>query len=135
MRCRCPGGTDRQNYEASLDILKQQDYAAAGNAFRQFLATYPDSLLADNAQYWLAETYYVTESFDEALRQFELVLTGYPRSLKRPDALLKIGFCQYALERYDEARSTLRRVEDEYADTTAATLAGQRLRRMDEEGR
>ena len=129
-----PGGTDRQNYEAALDILKQQDYVAAGAAFRQFLATYPDSLLADNAQYWLAETYYVTKDFDEALVQFQLVLSGYPRSRKLPDALLKIGYAQYELGRWDAAREALQRVRREFADSTAATLAAQRLQRMQDEG-
>ena len=129
-----PGGSDRENYEAALDILKQQDYVAAGAAFREFLARYPDSLLADNAQYWLAETHYVTNSFDEALIQFQLVLSGYPRSRKLPDALLKIGYSQYELGRWDEARDALQRLRREYPDSTAATLADQRLRRMEDEG-
>ena len=133
-RLPVPGGSDRENYEAALDILKQQDYVAAGAAFRQFLVTYPDSLLADNAQYWLAETYYVSKEFDEALVQFQLVLSGYPRSRKLPDALLKIGYSQYELGRWDEARDALRRVRREYPDSTAATLADQRLRRMEDEG-
>ena len=129
-----PGGSDRENYEAALDILKQQDYVAAGAAFREFLATYPDSLLADNAQYWLAETYYVTKDFEEALMQFQLVLSGYPRSRKLPDALLKIGYAQYELGQWEAARDALRRVRREYPDSTAATLADQRLQRMQDEG-
>ena len=39
-------------------------------AFQQFLTTYPDSSLADNAQYWLGEAYYVNKSFPEALAAF-----------------------------------------------------------------
>ena len=130
-----PGGTDRQNYEAALDILKQQDYERAGDAFRQFLTSFPDSLLADNAQYWLAETHYVRKEYSEALIQFQLVLSAYPRSRKLPDALLKIGYSHYELQRWDEARQALERVTSEFSDSTAATLAAQRLRRMDEEGR
>ncbi len=129
-----PGGTDRQNYEAAFDLLKQQQYAAAGAAFGQFLASFPDSQLADNAQYWLAEAYYVTDQFEEALAQFQVVLSGYPRSRKIPDALLKIGFSNYELERWDAARSALLRVRDDYPESTAARLAEQRLARMTEEG-
>jgi tol-pal system protein YbgF len=129
-----PGGSDRENYEAALDILKQQDYERAGAAFRQFLVSFPDSLLSDNAQYWLAETYYVRGSFAEALVQFQLVLSGYPRSRKLPDALLKIGYSHYELGHWDDARQALERVTREFPDSTAATLASQRLRRMEEEG-
>ena len=62
------------------------------------------------------------------------MLSGYPRSRKRPDALLKIGYSQYELGRWDEARDALRRVRREFPDSTAATLADQRLRRMEDEG-
>ncbi|MEM9208772.1 MAG: YbgF trimerization domain-containing protein, partial [Pseudomonadota bacterium] len=48
-----PGGTDQQNYQAAFELLKEQRYEQAAAAFAQFLSTYPDSQLADNAQYWL----------------------------------------------------------------------------------
>ena len=129
-----PGGTDRQNYEAAFDLLKGQRYQDAAAAFGQFLVSYPDSQLADNAQYWLAEAYYVTEQFEEALRQFQIVLSDYPRSLKIPDALLKIGYSNYELKRWAAARSALERVRDSYPDSTTARLAEQRLQRMQDEG-
>lgn len=130
-----PGGSDRENYEAAFELLKQQQYVTAGNAFRQFLVTFPNSQLIDNAQYWLAETYYVTASFEEALIQFQRVLSAYPRSRKVPDALLKIGYSNYELGRWDGARAALVKVRDDHADSTAARLAVQRLERMDSENR
>ncbi|MGI9235264.1 MAG: tol-pal system protein YbgF [Woeseiaceae bacterium] len=129
-----PGGSDRDNYQAAFELLKEQRYEPAALAFQQFLVTYPDSQLADNAQYWLAESYYVTQKFDDALSAFELVLTNYARSRKVPDALLKIGYCNYELKRFPVAREALQRVQAEYGETTAARLAGQRLSRMQEEG-
>ena len=33
----------------------------AAAAFKQFLLEFPDSELVDNAQYWLAESYYALE--------------------------------------------------------------------------
>jgi tol-pal system protein YbgF len=129
-----PDGSDRDNYQAAFELLKEQRYEPAAMAFQQFLVTYPDSGLADNAQYWLAESHYVTQMFDEAITEFEVVITKFPRSRKVPDALLKMGYCSYELEQWDAARTSLERVEAEYPETTAARLAGQRLERMDEEG-
>lgn len=129
-----PGGSDRDNYQAAFELLKEQRYEPAAMAFEQFLVTYPDSELADNAQYWLAESHYVTQKFTEALEQFELVIRKFPDSRKVPDALLKTGYCNYELKRWDAARASLGRVQSEYPETTAARLAGQRLKRMDEEG-
>lgn len=129
-----PGGSDRDNYQAAFELLKQQRYEPAALAFQQFLVSFPDSQLADNAQYWLAESFYVTDQFDDALTQFSVVINQYPDSRKVPDALLKTGYCNYELERWNDARSALTRVQGEYSDTTAARLAEQRLKRMDEEG-
>lgn len=129
-----PGGSDRDNYQAAFELLKAQRYEPAANAFKQFLASYPDSQLADNAQYWLAESYYVTDQFEEALGHFAVVIDNFPRSRKVPDALLKIGYANYELQRWDEARAALSRVQREHPDTTAARLAEQRLNRMGEAG-
>ncbi len=129
-----PGGSDRDNYQAAFELLKEQRYEPAAMAFEQFLVSFPDSELADNAQYWLAESHYVTQMFDRALSEFSVVLENFPRSRKVPDALLKMGYCNYELEDWEAARASLQRVQDEYPETTAARLAGQRLARMDEEG-
>lgn len=129
-----PGGSDRDNYQAAFEMLKEQRYEQAAMAFQQFLVSFPDSQLADNALYWLAESYYVTSRFNDALMQFQSVISRFPRSRKVPDALLKIGYSNYELKRWDAARGALRRVQQDYPDTTAARLAEQRLNRMDEEG-
>jgi tol-pal system protein YbgF len=129
-----PGGSDRDNYQAAFELLKEQQYGPAAAAFAQFLVTFPDSELADNAQYWLAESHYVTQQFELALSEFEVVIESFPESRKIPDALLKIGYCNYELQRWDSARESLTRVQTEYAESTAARLAGQRIQRMDEEG-
>ena len=96
-----PGGSDRDNYQAAFELLKEQRYEPAAMAFQQFLVTFPDSELADNAQYWLAESHYVTQMFDEALAEFERCYHEYPRSRKVPDALLKMGYCSYELEDWE----------------------------------
>jgi len=129
-----PGGSDRDNYQAAFELLKERRYEPAALAFQQFLISFPDSQLTDNAQYWLAESYYVTSQFEDALQQFQVVISDYPRSRKIPDALLKIGYSNYELERWEQARTALRQVQADHADTTAARLAEQRLLRMDDEG-
>ena len=129
-----PDGSDRDNYQAAFELLKEQRYEPAAAAFGQFLVAFPDSELADNAQYWLAESHYVTQQFDLALREFETVIKSYPDSRKVPDALLKMGYCNYELERWEAARASLTLVQNKYPETTAARLAGQRLQRMTEEG-
>jgi tol-pal system protein YbgF len=129
-----PGGSDRDNYQAAFELLKEERYDMAASFFKEFLVAFPDSELVDNAQYWLAESFYASDEFEQALADFQVVIDKYPRSSKVPDALLKMGLSNYSLKRWDAARSTLTRVQQEYAETTAARLAGQYLDRMDSEG-
>jgi tol-pal system protein YbgF len=130
-----PGGSDRDNYQAAFELLKDQRYEPAAMAFEQFLKSYPNSDLADNAQYWLAETHYVGEEFEQALKGFNAVLERYPDSRKIPDALLKIGYCNIELERPSAAEQALSQVVGRYPDSSAARLATQRLEQLRKEAR
>jgi tol-pal system protein YbgF len=122
-----PTGSDEQNYQAAFDMISARRYEEAGAAFETFLAQFPTSPLADNAQYWLAETHYVRGQFAEALPEFRKVLEQYPQSAKLPDALLKVGYCQIELGDRNAARTSLQEVIRQFPDTTAARLASQRL--------
>jgi tol-pal system protein YbgF len=122
-----PSGSDQQNYQAAFDMISGRRYEEAGAAFATFLAQFPTSPLADNAQYWLAETHYVRGQFDDALPAFRKVIEQYPQSAKLPDALLKIGYCQIELGDRNAARTSLQEVMRQFPDTTAARLASQRL--------
>jgi len=122
-----PTGSDQQNYQAAFDLISARKYVEAGAAFERFLQQFPTSPLADNAQYWLAETHYVRGEFSEALPAFRKVLEQYPQSAKLPDALLKVGYSQIELGDRNAARTSLQEVMRQFPDTTAARLASQRL--------
>ena len=102
-------GSDTAAYQAAFGLLKNSQYDQAITAFQQFLASYPDSSLADNAQYWLGEAYYVNKAFPEALAAFQRVVDKYPQSRKLPDALFKVGYCDYELKQWQAAHDTLSR--------------------------
>lgn len=122
-------------YEQALNVLREGRYADAAAAYRKFLQTYPNGRYADNAQYWLAETQYVTRQFPQALDEFGKVVNGYSNSVKAPDALLKMGYIHYELGDWKAARENLQAVKQRFPDSTAARLASERLQRMDREGR
>jgi tol-pal system protein YbgF len=130
-----PNATQQQEYEAAFDLMKQGNYERAIKSFRTFIAKHPDSTLADNAQYWVAEANYVLRNYKLALEEFSKVLAQYPRSTKAPDSLLKIGYVHYETAAYDKARTTLNDVMARYPNTTAARLAVTRLEKMKKEGK
>ncbi len=127
-------GGDKANYQAAFGLLKDSRYDEAIAAFQQFLRAFPDSSLADNAQYWLGEAYYVNHNFVAALAAFQGVIDRYPESRKVGDAMLKIGYCDYELKQWDLAKQVLADVVAKYADTPAGNLAKQRLDKIAAEG-
>jgi tol-pal system protein YbgF len=126
-------GEDKAGYQAAFNLLKDGQYDRAIVAFQKFLVTYPDSSLADNAQYWLGEAYYVNKAYPEAEAAFQRVVEKYPQSRKLADALLKIGFCRYETRQFQSAREVLGQVVARFADTPASRLAQQRLDKMSAE--
>lgn len=125
---------EKAAYDNAFQALKELRYADAAQLFQDFRSQYPNSEYADNAQYWLGESYYVTRNYEIALGAFQALLDDFPDSSKAPDALLKIGYTHYELKQWDRARAALTQVQQDYPDTTLARLAGSRLKSMQMEG-
>ena len=128
------GGPDETAYQKSFDLLKQGRFAESIKGFKSFGKQYPTSALAPNGVFWTGEAYYQMGDFQSALVTFKKVLKVYPKSTKVPDATLKVGYCQYELQQWKAARETLNSVVQSFPGTNAATLAAQRLQRMQDEG-
>lgn len=122
--------TERSVYDAAFEALKNGQYAEAARRFQSFLNQYPDGEYAPNAQYWLGESYYVTQNYQIALEAFERLLAQFPSSNKVPDALLKVGYSHYELRDWIQAEDALNRVIQLYPDSTVARLAQGRLRAL-----
>jgi tol-pal system protein YbgF len=129
------GSADEQaEYDTALAILREGRYAEATQAFNRFLAANPNSSYADNANYWLGETYYVTRDFDQALQTFSGLVNNYPQSPKVSDSQLKMGYIYYEKQDWAAARQALESVTSNFPGTTTARLASDRLQRMKKEG-
>lgn len=125
-----PSSVEQAVYSQAFDALKAGSYSVAITGFKDFLTHYPASPLAENAQYWLGEAYYVNHDYTPAAGAFRSVLSKWPNSRKAPDALLKLGFTQYEQAQYPAARATLTDVTRRFPGSDAAKLAAERLRRI-----
>lgn len=127
-----PAG-EQEAYQQAFELLKTGRYDQALGSFRDFLTRYPNGPYADNAQYWLGETYYVRRQFDPAIAEYEKLVQNYPQSQKLSHALLKIGYSYYELGQIDKARAALQELKNRYPHTAAARLAEDRLERIKRE--
>ena len=126
-----PAGIDpfaeQQAYQNAFDLLKSGRYEDAAVAFQQFIADYPAGSYADNAQYWLGETYYITRRFEQAVQEFKRLVSMHPNSQKLTHALLKIGYAYDELGDKAEAERALGELIERHPQSAAAGLARKRL--------
>ncbi|HET7843625.1 MAG TPA: tol-pal system protein YbgF [Xanthomonadales bacterium] len=127
-------GDEKTAYDDAFAALRDGRYAESARRFSAFLQQYPNGEFADNATYWLGESYYVTQNYQVALDTFSDLLGRFPNSAKAPDAQLKVGYCYYELRDWPRAESALNDVIARYPDTTVARLAQGRLRALRLEG-
>ncbi|MBK1724658.1 tol-pal system protein YbgF [Thiocystis violacea] len=124
------GGSERDLYSHGFELLKDRKYEEAKAAFNELLRRYPQGEFADNARYWLGETYYVLRDYPSAMAEYDRLVQLNPSSPKVPGAMLKIGFIQFEQRDLDQAKATLEQVIRTYPNTTEARLAKSRLERI-----
>lgn len=117
----------RTSYEQSLALLEAGQPKEAEAGFRRFLAEHPTSDLADNAQFWLAESALRRGEIAAAMTGFRAVVENYPEANKVPDALLKVGACLALLGEAESAATVYRELLERFPATAAAETARQRL--------
>ncbi len=114
---------------AYLEITRgNHDQAAA--RFREFLKSYPHSSLADNAQYWIGESFYAREKYADALAEFRKVVSDYPNQDKVPAAMYKSGLCHAKLGNPAKAAEEWKQLVAKYPRSNEATLARERLKEL-----
>ena len=65
-------------YREAFALLKAGSYEEAIAAYRVFIEQYPSSQYADNAQYWLGESFYVMRQFDPAIAEYQQLVQAFP---------------------------------------------------------
>jgi len=117
---KLPKGSAKEQYEFAFDLLKRSEYAQAESALKQFVAAHPADPLSPNAQYWLAETFFVRNDFAGAAAQFLVGLQKYPQAPKAPDTLVKLALSLAKLGKTPEACAAFARFQKDYPAATGA---------------
>ncbi len=117
-----PEGTSQERYNFAVGKLRQGDWGEAQKAFDEFVTSHPDDGLVANARYWLGETFYVREQFEEAAATFLEGYQKHPEGPKAPDSLLKLGMSLARLGEDVEACRTFAEVLKKHADAPTSII-------------
>lgn len=127
-------GSDNDNplklYRDAYALYEANKQNEAIEKFSDFVKQNPQHDYADNAIYWMGESYYDQKEFMLAITEFRRVIREYPTSNKLADAFLKIGMCYERLDDRGEATKAYASVQEQYPYSPAAQRAQERLAKL-----
>jgi len=120
------------------DVLYNEglrDYTGGKNdlavqEFNDYIKFYPNTDLAGNAYFYLAEIQFKAADYKKAVANYDLVLQNFPSGNKAAAAQLKKGYALLELGKQDEGTQELKHVIQRYPRTTEAAQARERLRKL-----
>ncbi|MBI5188453.1 MAG: tol-pal system protein YbgF [Nitrospirae bacterium] len=118
-------------YEAAYNTFKEKQYKEARMKFEAFIKEFPKDNLTDNAQFWIAETYYGEKDFEGAILAYETLLKKYPNSEKAPGALLKQGFSFIEIGDRKTGKVILEKLRERHPDSKEAELAKKKIEEIE----
>jgi tol-pal system protein YbgF len=115
-------------YSNGLRDITSGKYDLARSEFQDYLRYYADTDLASNAQFYLGEIAYSQKNFDQAVQEYDKVLSNYPKSFKLAPARLKKGMALIELGQKTSAVRELREVIKRYPGTEEDRRARAKLK-------
>ena len=111
-----PGGADEiLTYRQARQVLDGGDYAGGAAALQDYLARYPTSPRAPEANYWLGRTLALRNLHPDAAAAYARALKGWPQSPWAGDAVVRLSASLIELKRADDACRALSEYDQRYA--------------------
>jgi tol-pal system protein YbgF len=102
----------------------------AGQEFSDYIKFYPNTDLAGNSYYYLAELQFRAGNYQQAVGNYDQVLQNFPSGSKAASAQLKKGFALIEMGKKDDGVQELRHLIQRYPKTNEAVQARERLRKL-----
>jgi len=112
-----------RDYNAGKNDLASQE-------FNDYIKFYPNTDLAGNAFFYLAELEFRQGNFQQAAKNYDQVIQNFPNGNKAAAAELKKGMAQVQLGQKEEGARSLRHVVQRYPRSNEAVQAREQLRKL-----
>ncbi|HXC47095.1 MAG TPA: tol-pal system protein YbgF [Candidatus Sulfotelmatobacter sp.] len=117
-------------YSNGLGDIQTGKYDLARSEFQDYLKYYGDTELASNAQFYLGEIAYSQHQYQQAVAEYDKVLTNYPKSFKLAPARYKKGMALIELSEKNAGVKELREVVKRYPGTEEERRARAKLKEL-----
>jgi len=122
--------SENEAYAVAKQAFDRGEYEKSRTLFQDLLKNHPASIHADNAQFWIGESYYREKWYEKAILEYQKVIEQYPTGNKVQASLLKQGLAFQQLGDNPNARLILKELVRKYPDSTEAKIARQKLAEM-----
>ncbi|ACF44361.1 tetratricopeptide repeat protein [Pelodictyon phaeoclathratiforme] len=119
--------TDAALLEEGRERLKSKNYVASRESFGLLMQRTPPSALADQAQFFIAESYFGEKWYEKAILEYQVVIAKYLKSNKRPEALYKQALSFEFIGDPANAKARFKDLVNVYPDAPQATQARKKL--------
>jgi tol-pal system protein YbgF len=117
-------------YNNGLRDVTSGKYDLARSEFQDYLKYYSTTDLASNAQFYLGEIAYQQKNYDQAVAEYDKVLTNYPKSFKLAPARLHRGMALIELNQKASGVRELREVIKRFPGTEEERRARAKLKEL-----
>ena len=117
-------------YSNGLRDITSGKYDLARSEFQDYLKYYGETDLASNAQFYLGEIAYSQKQYEQAVGEYDKVLSNYPKSFKLAPARLKKGMALLEVGQKAAGIRELREVVKRYPGTEEDRRARARLKEL-----
>jgi tol-pal system protein YbgF len=121
--------TESELYERALAYYRDGKYDEALADFNTFLGLYPRSQLADNAHFWIGESYRDQEKYEDAILAYQKAIDGYPEGNKIPVAMLHQGMAFEKIADATSAELVFKKLVKGFPNSEEAEIARKRLQK------
>jgi tol-pal system protein YbgF len=119
----------QEEYRAAWQALSGQRYNEAIQQFRTFQRKNPASEMADDAQYWIGESYFTRRDYSRAILEFNEVLK-YRKGDRAPAALLRQAEAFVEIGDKTDARLILQKLLNDYPNSRQVKDAREQLQSL-----
>ena len=109
-----PSDSSKDYYDLGYGYVMRKDYALAQQTFDAFLKRFPNDRRSVDAQFWLGESMFQRQLYDQAASSFLDLSTKHSSHAKAPEALLRLGQSLAALKQKEMACATLAEIGRKY---------------------
>ncbi len=117
-------------YEDAVRAFNEEHYEDSIQYFRDFVYKSPESEYADDAQFWIAESYLRKQLYSNAIKEFNQVVLRYGTGDRGAGALLKLAEVFSRIGDQVDARLSLQKLVNRYPGSDEAAEAYRLLKQM-----